>query len=315
MQESKYRAQLMEHKKFFFGSSLASFHRVAVDMAACKDLAVGDTCTYIGKCTQPVCADETMYNDTKIESLCGMCLLAGQQTVAGATPMKGCFAMDASVHVEGAGPVPLARVTAGDRIEAAALDGTLEYSRVIFTHEHVDSMETVRLSVGSRMMELTMAHQVPVYTEECGRSFCGAAKLVKAMHLIRGDRLYVSDGKNSFVETVSASNRGHTEVKYIVTEAGNLVVNGVVASVFSTMAKHLETLPFYVLDSLIPGIFEWAPVKAAMFGVLESPVLEAAETVVDMIVEGAAGQWGPVKAVTAGSATHVLSRGFALGSE
>ena len=29
-----------------------------------------------------------------------------------------------------------------------------------------------------------------------------------------------------------------------------MVVNGVVASVFSTMAKHLETLPFYVLDFL-----------------------------------------------------------------
>ena len=41
-----------------------------------------------------------------------------------------------------------------------------------------------------------------MYTEECGRSFCGAAKLVKAMHLIRGDRLYVSDGKNSFVEVL-----------------------------------------------------------------------------------------------------------------
>ena len=43
---------------------------------------------------------------------------------------------------------------------------------------------------------------------------------------------------------------GRAHVKYIVTKAGNLVVNGVVASVFSTSAAFWETLPFQLLDSL-----------------------------------------------------------------
>jgi len=71
--------------------------------------------------------------------------------------------------------------------------------------------------------------------------------------------------------------------RYIVTRAGNLVVNGVVASVFSTMAAHFETLPFYALDTLFPGIFQWAPVKAALYNILESPALQRAEGVVDMV--------------------------------
>ena len=29
--------------------------------------AVGDVCEYIGKCTQPVCSEDTMYNNTKVD--------------------------------------------------------------------------------------------------------------------------------------------------------------------------------------------------------------------------------------------------------
>ena len=73
-------------------------------------------------------------------------------------------------------------------------------------------------------------------------------------------------------------------MKYVVTESGNLIVNGVVASVFSTMARHFETLPFCFLDKLFPGIFEWAPVKAALYAVLESPALAYAEGIVDVLM-------------------------------
>jgi hypothetical protein len=120
-----------------------------------------------------------------------------------------------------------------------------------------------------------------VYTEECGASYCAAAKLVKAQELKRGDRVYASDGAHSRAAAVTAVAKGQAQVKYIVTEAGNLVVNGVVASVFSTLALGLETLPFHVLDCLFHGIFEWAPVKAALYSVLESPALANAEMLVD----------------------------------
>jgi hypothetical protein len=265
----------------FYTSQLATFKRMAVDMSACKTEALGDVCKQMGKCPQPVCDDMTMYNDTKVEALCGMCLLGGEASLTVAD--KGCFALDAMVDVQGRGRVEVADVVAGDKIAAASTDGSLEYSRVVFTHEHADSMQTVKLSVGDDVMELTTAHQVPVYTEECGASYCSSAKLVKARHVAAGDRLYVSDGEQSSVMTVRSVAQGKAQVKYIVTEAGNLVVNGVVASVFSTMAKHFETLPFYALDKLFKGILQWAPVKSALYAVLESPALSIAEGIIDMV--------------------------------
>ena len=284
----------------FHTSTLATFKRMAVSMMECKTQALGDACEQIGKCSQPVCSSDTMYNDTKVEALCGMCVLAGEETEAeGAT---GCFALEGMVDVWGSGPVQIAHLSVGDRIAAAAPDGSLKYSRVLFTHEHVDPMTTVKLSVGGGVMELTSAHQVPVYTPECGGSYCSAAKLVKASQVSTGDLVYVSDGERSMVHAVSAIEKGQAHVKYIITEAGNLVVNGVVASVFSTMAKHLETLPFLALDSLFQGIFEWAPVKAALFHVLESPALSRAERLVDVV--------SSFKSTTAAPAGRATAMGF-----
>ena len=131
---------------------------------------------------------------------------------------------------------------------------------------------------------LLQTHQVPVYTEECGMSYCAAATLVKAQEIKLGQRVYVSDGAHSRAAAVTAIAKGQAHVKYVVTEAGNVVVNGVVASVFSTLAQRLETVPFYVLDTLFGGIFEWAPVKAALYSVLESPALAVAEALVDKLM-------------------------------
>ena len=270
-------------RKEFFGTSLATMQRVAVSMADCKKMAIKDACEEIGKCQQPVCSSDIMYNNTKIEALCGMCLLAGQQSEAGGKS-AGCFALDAKVDILGAGTRSMAELVAGEKIAAVTRHGSLEYSRVLFTHEHTASYSTVKLAVGDDVMELTSDHQMPLYTRECGPSYCHSARLVKAKHVAIGDRLYISDGNGSTVGTVSATSKGQARVKYVVTESGNLIVNGVVASVFSTMARHFETLPFCFLDKLFPGIFEWAPVKAALYAVLESPALAYAEGIVDVLM-------------------------------
>jgi len=193
----------------------------------------------------------------------------------------GCFALGGMVDVAGKGRTAVGEVAAGDRIAGVGEDGSLVFSRVLFTHQHVDAMLTVKLSVGDDALELTAAHQVPVETEACGERYCGAAQLVKAASLRRGDRIYVSDGTHSSAKTVTDATAGRAHVKYIVTEAGNLVVNGVVASVFSTSAAVWETLPFQLLDWLFQGVLEWGPVKAALFTVLESPALLAAESVIE----------------------------------
>ena len=44
--------------------------------------------------------------------------------------------------------------------QAAGADGSIGYSRVVFAHEHLEPMHTVKISVASRVLELTADHQV-----------------------------------------------------------------------------------------------------------------------------------------------------------
>jgi hypothetical protein len=69
--------------------------------------------------------------------------------------------------------------------------------------------------------------------------------------------------------------------RYLLTESGNVVVGGGVASVLSTGAGELETLPFRMLDKAWRGSLQAAPVAAALYTILESPALRAAETLID----------------------------------
>lgn len=70
-------------------------------------------------------------------------------------------------------------------------------------------------------------------------------------------------------------------VRYVVTSDDTMVVNGVVASVYSTGANGVETLPFHVLHMFAKGYLQWGPIAAALEVILESPVLRAVETVVN----------------------------------
>lgn len=64
------------------------------------------------------------------------------------------------MDVEGVGKVKIAELAPGERVAAARHDGSIEFSRVLFIHEHVNAMQTVKLSAGEGAMELTSAHQV-----------------------------------------------------------------------------------------------------------------------------------------------------------
>jgi hypothetical protein len=80
------------------------------------------------------------------------------------------------------------------------------------------------------------------------------------------------------VSSVSVST---SHVRYVLTESGNLVAGGAVASVLSTAAGPLETLPFAALDKVWPGALQLPPVAAALYTILESPALRAAEAAVE----------------------------------
>jgi hypothetical protein len=74
-------------------------------------------------------------------------------------------------------------------------------------------------------------------------------------------------------QTVSGVSRGTAFVRYVLTEAENIVVDGVVASVHSTAAGSLETAPFRFVDYMWKGALQSKPIAAALFTVLESPAL------------------------------------------
>ena len=54
-------------------------------------------------------------------------------------------------------------------------------------------------------------------------------------------------------QEVTGIKMSEAKVRYILTEHDTLVVNGVVASVYSTAAQSWETLPFHVFDSIFAG--------------------------------------------------------------
>jgi hypothetical protein len=64
------------------------------------------------------------------------------------------------------------------------------------------------------------------------------------------------------VQTVTAVNKGASKVRYVITSDDTIVVNGVVAPVYSTSDRGLETFPFHLLHTVAKGALQWAPIKA-----------------------------------------------------
>merc|ERR1712216_206054 len=85
------------------------------------------------------------------------------------------------------------------------------------------------------------------------------------------------------VDVVTKVTKSMSEVRYVITSDDNLVVNGVVAPVYSTSANSLETLPFRLLHKVAPGALQWEPIAAALEVILESPVLRAVESLVNAV--------------------------------
>jgi len=76
------------------------------------------------------------------------------------------------------------------------------------------------------------------------------AGLVKA-----GDRVWVADELGP-VEVESVSAKGAEDVVWVLVEGEQLVVNGIIASVWSSAAKALETLPFRFLHAIAPPLLQ-----------------------------------------------------------
>ena len=121
--------------------------------------------------------------------------------------------------------------------------------------------------------------------------YCDAAELIAAKNVKVGDKIYVAKESASHVvvcstctlthvlhpdfghQSVQAVSRGISLVRYVLTDNDSIVVNGVVASVYSTAAKTLETLPFRLVDKMVKGVLQWGPVATSLRIILESPAL------------------------------------------
>jgi len=196
---------------------------------------------------------------------------------------SGCFAHSAEVYVEGKGAMKVSGLEVGDRVLASSSEGKPISSEVIFKHDHKEASITMQIHVAQDVMELTPAHMVATYTQSCGVGYCSDAKLVPAKDIRAGDKVYVSDGSVTGVNVVTKVTKAMSQVRYVITSDDNFVVNGVVAPVYSTSAKSLETLPFHLLHQLAPGALQWEPIAAALELILESPFLKAVESVVNAI--------------------------------
>jgi len=238
-------------------------------LADCEHKALGPACEWIASCANPVC--ESYYNDPEVEALCGMCTMGA-----------GCFAHAAEVYTKDRGPVQISELTVGDKVLAATAEGSVVSSEVIFMHDHKDSSTTVRVEVAGNVMELTPAHMVATYTPACAGAYCAAAKLLPAREVRVGDRIYVADGDSTAVKAVTGVSSAVSKVRYVVTADDTIVVNGVVAPVYSTAAKGLETLPFHMLHAALPGVLQWTPVATALEQILESPALRFFESLVNL---------------------------------
>ena len=60
-------------------------------------------------------------------------------------------------------------------------------------------------------------------------------------------------------QTVTRVSKALSKVRYVITADDTIVVNGVVASVFSTGAKSVETLPFHMLHKFAKGALQVCP--------------------------------------------------------
>lgn len=242
-----------------------------VSFADCQKKAVEETCAKLSSCDDPVC--DNYYNEPEIEALCGMCTMA---------PL-GCFAGSAEAYIQGKGAVKVSDLEIGDKVLAASADGKTIASEVIFMHEHKDVSATVQVHIVDDMLELTPAHMLALHSETCGMGYCSDAALVPAKEIRAGDKIYVSDGTSTSIQTVTAVTKAVSKVRYVVTSDDTIVVNGVVASVYSTGANSVETLPFHVLHKFAKGALQWGPIAASLEVILEAPILRAFEALVNAV--------------------------------
>lgn len=133
---------------------------------------------------------------------------------------SACFSGDALVNIEGGLIKRMSEIAIGDRVSI----GSGKFSRVfMFTHKspEVESKFVQIVTESDNIIELTPGHYI--YANR---------KLVDANTITIGDMLTLENGKKSAVKSVSYTTK--TGIYNPQTEHGDIIVDGILASTFTT---------------------------------------------------------------------------------
>lgn len=108
-----------------------------------------------------------------------------------------------------------------------------------------------------------------------------SGELRKAGDIKVGDLIMAmpAGAKTAVAVAVTAVLARTDEVKYVLTENDFILVDGVMGPTQSTMAGWLELVPFKALDRM--HVLALASVRAALYDILESPLLSSLEALLD----------------------------------
>ena len=245
--------------------------------------------------------------DTYIGIDCGSSIadeIIAREKAKGLDGPSGCFALEGQVQVlDDDGRMVARRVSdvkTGDLVRSLDSMGKLSISPVVFIHDHLLPGATVMLHYidlagAPARYELTGAHAVPTDLA-CAGLHCKITRTRPARDVVPGSSILrvapdaLGEGASDFaVVKVTHLTHGNALVRYIVTTHDTLVVDNILSVDFSTSVGALETLPFRLLHAVCPSVLSHPAVASALSSVLESPLLKAAESVINSAVHMLAG--------------------------
>jgi len=270
------------------------------------------TCQYYRECgsrtnvndgNKDVCESDTgdYYKEPEVQRMCGICdMFHAELADSRDTPDEfgnkkegGCIADSGVVWRLDGGNATRALVRelrVGD--EVWTWQG---WRRVYYIMAHRQPVATVRLTWEGGSVEVSRHHLLPVVSTAlegaAGPVSCGtAASSLKAAEEVAAGDAVLLPGMAALCTLARVQQREQraSRVRYVLVEGDSLVVSGdmkeqaggAVVSVFSSPLREWETRPFRVLDMLLPGSLQWAPVATTLEQALGSPILLWAESAV-----------------------------------
>lgn len=185
-------------------------------------------------CTAPTSSVSTSFTGSTLPTGCQTGAPSGSFMIGTISCSGGgCFPSDTSVQLEDGRRIDIADVNVGDKVLSVSADNKYFYDKVFRITEHDTSaaVASVKLSTASATLQLTPNHFVHSTDGEC----CSPETLKQAGDLKVGDTLFVAKPDGIKGEPIVSVERVMQKgIHNVHTIHSNIVVNGVVASHFTT---------------------------------------------------------------------------------